>query len=134
MSVESAAVAEPAVPVFDACVFEESVWAEGNGAGPEPSAELGFEWLERRPYAVRLWIPGRFEALDSEGAVPVRERVRMGLDRYRAAGIRVAVRFASDLWTLGEGLLRDPDSDQSLGLAIQGTGLWPAATEQPVDT
>ena len=121
----------PAVPIFDAGMFDGSVWAELADAGAAPSAEVGFEWLQREAFAVCVWLPARFESLDEDGRAPLRERVRTALDRFRAAGVRVGVKYASDKWLLGDGLLRDLDSTSALGLVVRGTRLWPDDTTQP---
>jgi hypothetical protein len=117
----------PAVAIFQAGIFDESVWAAPPAT---TAAKLGFDWDEREPYAVKLWIPRQFERLDDPGDPPafpaVRERVRAALDRHRAAGIRLEVAYASDLWTLGAGVLRDLISEEPEGIVINGTRLSPA--------
>ena len=117
----------PAIAHFQAGIFDASVWA---GPPATTAAKLGFEWDEREPYAVKVWIPGRFERLDDPTDPPaypaVRERVRAALDRHRAAGIRVDVAYASDLWTLGAGVLRELLSEEPEGIVINGTRLSPA--------
>jgi hypothetical protein len=120
-----------ALPVPVAGEFDGSVWAPPPGPGPT-AGKVGFEWSEREPFAVRVWIPKRFAALDVEGQTEVRERVRVGLDRHRAAGVHVYVDYASDLWTLGSGVLTDLLEEASAeGLIVNGTVLWADGTEQP---
>ncbi len=114
-----------AVPVFDAGVFDGSVWAHAPDEVRMPAGELGFEWLQREPFAVCLWLPERFRALDQDGETEARERVRIALDRHRAAGVRVAVKYASTLWTLSEGVLRDAESGEPIGVIVRGTRLSP---------
>lgn len=118
---------ELAEPVSDAAVFDESVFAPGS----EAAGAVGFDWQEREPFAATLWIPQRFAALDVEGEVPVRERVRLVLDRYRAAGVHLYSKYADDRWSLGAGLIRDAGSGDPRGTVLVGTRLWPAVTEQP---
>jgi hypothetical protein len=115
---------ELAEPVLDAAVFDESVFEPGA----EPSGAVGFAWEEREPFAARLWIPQRFSALDRENEVPVRERVRLFLERYRAAGIHVYANYADDRWSIGTGLLRDPGSTDPRGTVVAGTRLGPPET------
>jgi hypothetical protein len=115
---------ELAEPVLDAAVFDESVFEPGA----EPSGAVGFAWEEREPFAARLWIPQRFSALDRESEVPVRERVRLFLERYRAAGIHVYANYADDRWSIGTGLLRDPGSTDPRGTVVAGTRLGPPET------
>jgi hypothetical protein len=112
---------ELAQPVLDAAVFDESVFTPGT----EPSGAVGFAWQEREPFAATLWIPQRFTELDHENEVAVRERVRLFLDRYRAAGVHVYAKYADDRWTIGSGLLRDADSTDPRGTVLVGTRLWP---------
>jgi len=114
-------------PIFSAGVFDESVFEPGT----EAAGAVGFAWQEREPFAATLWVPQRFSSLDAEGETPVRERVRLFLDRYRAAGVHVYVKYADDRWSLGSGLLRDPESTDPRGRVVVGTRLWPSDTEQP---
>jgi hypothetical protein len=118
---------ELAEPVVDAAVFDESVFAPGT----DPSGAVGFAWQEREPFAATLWIPQRFSALDAGGEIQVRERVRLFLDRYRASGVHVYTKYADDRWSLGSGVIRDPDSTDPRGTVVVGTRLWPADSEQP---
>ena len=69
-------------PVFDAGVFDESVYAPGA----EPSGAVGFAWQEREPFAATLWIPQRFAALDTNGEIActgARTALRRALPRCR---------------------------------------------------
>src|SRR5439155_27343184 len=91
---------ELAVPVFEAGVFDSSVFEPDRSVGAPSSAKIGFSWQEHEPFAARLWIPLRFSTLDVDGEVPVKERLRLLLDRHRAAGIHVYVVFAYDWWTV----------------------------------
>lgn len=122
-----AAADELAEPVPDAAVFDESVYSPGA----DPSGAVGFAWQEREPFAATLWIPQRLSALDVDGELPVRERVRLFLDRYRAAGVHLYAKYADDRWTLGNGLIRDPDSADPRGTVLVGSRLWPAGTSEP---
>ncbi len=126
-STEEGAPDEPAVPVFVAGVFDGSVFTPGA----DSAAFVGFAWQEREPFALRVWIPKRFAALDRDGELPVRERLRLLLDRHRAAGIHVYTSYADDRWSLGSGILRDPESENPLGTVVVGTRLWPDDTAQP---
>jgi hypothetical protein len=51
--------------------------------------------------------------------------VRGAIERFRATGIRLSVEYTSELWTLGEGMLRDLESAEPEGTVIDGTRLWP---------
>lgn len=114
-------------PVFDAGVFDESVYAPAA----EPSGAVGFAWQEREPFAATLWIPQRFAALDSGGESPVRERVRLFVERYRAAGVHIYAKYADDHWSIGSGLLRDLASTDPRGTVVVGTRVWPPDTVEP---
>jgi hypothetical protein len=114
-------------PVFDAGVFDESVYAPGA----EPSAAVGFAWQEREPFAATLWIPQRFAALDTDGESPVRERVRLFVERYRAAGVHIYSKYADDHWSIGSGLVRDLESTDPRGTVVVGTRVWPPGTVEP---
>ena len=95
---------------------------------------------------MRVWIPARFAALDpastgdpgDPGSPPagppepdVPERLRRLLDRHRAAGVHVSVRYADDRWELGDGVLRGPVTAAIEGVSVAGTRLWPAGAPQP---
>jgi hypothetical protein len=114
-------------PVFDAGVFDESVYAPGT----EPSGAVGFAWQEREPFAATLWIPQRFAALDADGETPLRERVRLFVERYRAAGVHLYAKYADDHWSIGSGLLRDLESTDPRGTVVVGTRVWPPDTVEP---
>jgi hypothetical protein len=117
---------EPLAGFFDESVFEP------DPAG-EPSFQIGFEWDERETYAVRLWLPRAFGALDRDGEPSVRELVRLELDRHRAAGVHVYVDVSDPRWVLGTGIVRDLDSDDALGVAVAGTEAWVDDARQPSD-
>lgn len=122
---------ELAVPVFEAGVFDESVFEPDRSVGSASSAKIGFSWQEHEPFAARLWIPLRFSTLDVDGEVPVKERLRLLLDRHRAAGIHIYVEYADDRWTVPAGVMRDVASDEPLGTVIVGTALWAPQTDVP---
>jgi len=117
---ESAGVDVAAIPLFAAGIFNGSLAADAADA---PAADVGFAWRERQPYRCTLWLPMRFSHLDGDGQIEIRERVRLALDRVRPAGVYLAVEYADDRWTLGDGVLRDADSAEPDGLIIHGTRL-----------
>jgi len=118
----------PALALYNAALFDGSVFQ--HKAPPEPSGKVGFSWREREAFSMILWIPERFAALDAEGVPKVTDHLKGLLDRHRAAGVKLDVRYASDLWTLPEGILRDP-GEGGLGVAIRGTRLWPGEEPPP---
>lgn len=124
--------ARPALPVPFAAIADRSVFADARSAAEhEPAVAVGFAWEEREPFAVRVIIPRRFAALDDDGGSRVREPLRALLDRHRAAGVRLEVTYAEERWQLGDGILRDADSDEPLGTVLVGTTLWPDPPEEP---
>ncbi|UCD79860.1 MAG: hypothetical protein JSW26_00045 [Desulfobacterales bacterium] len=117
-----------AVPIFSAGIFGASVFAE---LGKTPIvAKVGFSWKEREAFSLIVWIPDRFAVLDIEDQPTVAERLEDLLDRHRAAGIKLVVRYTSDKWTLSEGVIRAADSTEAIGTALLGTTLWPDGTPQ----
>lgn len=117
-----------AVPIYNAGIFGESVFAE---LGEIPIvAKVGFSWQEREAFSLIVWIPDRFAVLDIEDQPTVTERLEDLLDRHRAAGVKLAVRYTSDKWTLPEGALRPADSTEAMGTAFLGSTLWPDGTPQ----
>jgi hypothetical protein len=122
---------ELAIPVFEAAVLDASVYQPERTPGSPSSGKVGFSWQEHEPFAARLWIPLRFSTLDVDGEVPVKERLRLLLDRHRAAGIHIYVDYADDRWTLPAGVVRDVGSGEPLGTLIVGTALWAPQTEPP---
>jgi hypothetical protein len=117
-----------AVPVYNAGIWEASVFAQLGKT--QAVAKVGFSWKEREAFSLIVWIPDRFAALDAEGRPTVAERLANLLNRHRAAGIKLAVRYTSDKWTLSEGVLRPADSTEAMGTALLGTALWPDGTPQ----
>jgi hypothetical protein len=117
-----------ALPIFCAGIFDASLAAD---AADQPAADVGFDWRERQAYTCTLWLPRRFAVLDGTGQIPIRERIRVALDRFRPAGIYLAVDYADDRWTLGDGVLRDADSVEADGLISHGTSLWTTPIPEP---
>jgi hypothetical protein len=117
----------PAIPLFAAGFFDRTVFEPAA----DPAGEVGFDWEEREPFALTVWIPQRFSQLDEDGELPVRERLRLLLGRHRAAGVHVYCRYADDRWSLGQGVVREPGATDPRGIVVVGTRLWPEDTTQP---
>jgi hypothetical protein len=115
--------------LFDNAVFGDDETAAGVTTGGA-SMNLGFEWEEREPFAVRVLLPRRLQAADDEAGSRIRQPLRQLLDRHRAAGVDVRVEYADPRWTLGTGVVRDA-ADEPLGTVLSGTELWPDGTPQP---
>lgn len=126
---------ESASPTFLAGIWDRSVFDPTDDDNSRaPSGEVGFEWEEREAFAVCVWLPRRFETLDDppeSGTESIRARVRILLNRYRAAGVHVRVEYADDRWTLGTGILRDNESAEATGIVVAGTGLWSTSDLEP---
>lgn len=146
-----AGITQPAVPRTSAGRFEQAVFADASvpiGEAPPPAAEpcfeLGFDWDEREPFAIRMLLPRRFQQLDDDAGTKLTQPLRLLLDRHRAAGVELRVEYADPRWTLGVGIVRDPiDGDTNpadlsdegaLGVLLEGTELWPDGTPQPGPT
>ena len=132
----SGSQAVPASPGFAAGYLDGSSPGSRSAAfasagPPPPAAQVGFQWLERELYAVRLWLPARFAALDQPGATPVSERIRQLLDRHRAAAVYVYAEYGTPDWVLGTGVLAPATGDPGPMAQLTGTALWPAGTPQP---
>lgn len=115
------AAPHPVAGFYDQSVFEP------DAAGP-PAGLVGFEWDEREPFSAKLWLPLRLAALDAANEVPVRERLRILLDRHRPAGVHLYVDYADPRWTLGTGTLRDLDNIDPVGTVVTGTTTWEETT------
>ncbi len=111
--------------------FDETVFAPDPADGGAHAFEIGFEWDEREPFAVRVWLPLTLADLDGPDETPVRERTRGLLDRHRAAGVHVRVEYADPRWILGAGHLRELETDEALGVVVSGTSTWQDGTAQP---
>ena len=125
-----------AVESYSAGHFDRSLFAlNASGAGAvEADAEIGFAWQEREAFKVRVWLPSRLAAYDSTietDTPPLVDRLQPLLDRHRAAGIKLDIRSASDLWQLPHGYITDPDSPQSYTSITSGSRLWNSGSPQP---
>jgi len=130
LGTETDAGPQIASPTHDAALFDQAVFDPTESDGSRgPSADVGFEWEEREAFALCLWLPARLAELDTEGTEPLREQIRVLVDRYRAAGVHVRVKYADEHWTLGVGVIRHPDSLEPAGTIVAGTTLSPAPTE-----
>jgi len=113
------------VPTVFSGTFDRTVFG-GLDDGKRPNfAAIRFSWLERRAYTVRVVIPARFRALDAEnGGAAVLRHVARALDRFRAAGIVLEVRFLDDRFVVGEAVLSDGAAVDPVAALQGGTVLW----------
>jgi hypothetical protein len=107
---------------FDGCVFALPADAAAREALP-PSAKVQLLWREHDPFAVRVLIPSGLQTLETlllDGA-SLRTLVRAGLERFRAAGIRVEIDWFDDTWILDESVIRDHAAEAGLGVNFDST-------------
>jgi len=111
--------------------LDQSVFSPGPSERRRRAAQVTLEWLERRAFWVNVWIPKRFRVLtpdDPEGTA-IRDAVEFAVDRFRPAGVRVAVDFLDDRWVLGRGIVLEELSDKSV---VTGPGSGAELWELPV--
>lgn len=107
---------------FDGCVFALPADDSARAALP-PSASVQLLWREHEPFTVRVLLPAALQGLEPdllEGA-SLRTLVRAGLERFRAAGIRLEVDWFDDTWVLDESVLRDQAAQAGLGVSFDST-------------
>jgi hypothetical protein len=112
---------------FDGCAFDSCVFAlpadDSARAALPPSAKVQLLWREHQPFTVRVLLPSSlqpFEAalLDGESLCTL---VHAGLERFRAAGIRLEVDWFDETWVLDESVIRDSAVEAGLGVDFDGT-------------
>ena len=116
-------------PRTRAAVFDASVWTAGSAQAEAVAGEVSLSWMERRAFAARLLIPGRFrhlrQATDTD-ATQVLRRVARALERFRPAGVALSVEFIDERWVLGQGLLPGAASTDPITALRVATALWQA--------
>jgi hypothetical protein len=77
---------------FDGCVFALPGDDAARNALP-PCARVELLWREHEPFTVRLLIPSGLQSLETTllDGESLRTLVRAGLERFRAAGVRLTV-------------------------------------------
>lgn len=110
---------ELVTPRYGAAIADASLFADRDGysEADQPAAELHLRWLERQAYKVRLFVPRRFIGFgdDGEGEL-VKDYIKLGIERFRPAGVDIEVQFIDENWVLNEADL--PHEDASLDSAI----------------
>jgi len=107
---------------FDGCVFSLPADEAARNIVP-PSAKVELQWREHEPFTVRLLIPSGLKTLETRllDGESLRALVRAGLERFRAAGIRLTVDWIDDKWVLDEGVIRDHAVEAGLGVTFDAT-------------
>ena len=80
-----------------------------------PSGKVQLTWRENEPFAASVLIPAELKALDkvlekAGVANDLPTLVRAGLERYRAAGIRLDVSYYDQAWLLSHTVLKTVDN------------------------
>jgi len=119
----------PPTPRTAIAFADGSVFAAAASEVMPPAAEITLSWLEHEAYAVRVLIPPRFAELDSDEE-DVRARVRVALERFRPAGVKLEVVYQDERWTLAEGVLTGETANPNARL-LGGTELWPPPAGDP---
>ena len=88
-----------------------------------PSGKVELMWREHEPFTVRLLIPSSLQTLETMllDGESLRTLVRAGLERFRAAGIRLTVDWFDDKWVLDESVIRDHAVEAGLGVTFDDT-------------
>jgi hypothetical protein len=82
-----------------------------------PSGQVQLTWQENEPFAASVLIPAELKPLEDPGVVKdppalvdLPALVRAGLERYRAAGIRLDVSYYDQAWLLSHSVLQQIDT------------------------
>ena len=88
------------------------------------SGKVQLQWQEHEPFAVSVLIPDALQSLDEAlEDVDLLAWIRAGLERFRAAGIRLNVEYYSEQWVLDHSILRDASALTGSGVFYDGTVL-----------
>ena len=103
----------PYVGFFDGSGFanEGSTFLIDGDASPDDArADVQLSWFGHEAYAMRVWVPERFQHFEPAEGSSWSARLARFLGRFKAAGIDLRVAFISDEWVLGEGVIGSSDS------------------------
>ncbi len=109
---------ELVTPRYGAAIADASLFSNASGydESTKHSAEIHLRWLERQAYKVRLFVPQRFIGFDESEGELVKQTIKLGIERFRPAGIDVEVQYIDEKWVLSDADL--PHEDASLDSAI----------------
>jgi len=119
---------------FDASGFAEAVFALPDDTTAlnalPPSGKVQVRWREHEPFAVSLLLPADLQSLSEAlfDGQDLRKLVRAGLERFRAAGIRIDVNYFDEHWVLDHSILRDFAAQTGEGIDFNGTIPTPSPT------
>lgn len=98
---------------FGLSAYDQAVYAfpeEGTMHLP-PSGKVQLTWKENKPFAASVLIPEELTTLENAGVIKdLPTLVRAGLERYRAAGIRLDVSYFDQAWLLSHTVLEHIDT------------------------
>ena len=104
---------------YDLSAYGQAVYAfpaDGTMLLP-PSGQVQLTWQENEPFAASVLIPAELKPLEDPGVVKdpptlvdLPALVRAGLERYRAAGIRLDVSYYDQAWLLSHSVLQQIDT------------------------
>ncbi len=119
---------------YDLSGYDETVYAfpddEAARMALPPSGSVQLMWKENEPFAVSVLIPADSQTLEAGGLVQdLPALVRSGLERYRAAGIRLDVSYFDQAWVLGHSVLKSLDAPPGPGVSFDAT--VPTASSPP---
>ena len=112
---------------FDASAFDRAVFklptdtAALNALPASGTVEL--KWKEQEPFAVSILLPAKVKTLQEAGIIDqdINVLVRAGLEKFRAAGIRLDVDYYEDEWILGTSILEKLNAAAGPGVHFGGT-------------
>ena len=108
---------------FDASGFDEAVFDTGGAPAQPVMGKVQLRWREHEPFSVALLIPADLKSLEVsmlEGQ-DLRKLVRAGLERFRAAGIKLTVDYFNENWVIGESILRSIEGTSGPGVDFDAT-------------
>jgi len=97
---------------YDLSAYDQAVYAFPEDASTvPPSGQVQLAWQENEPFAASVLIPVELKALEAAGVVKdLPTLVRAGLERYRAAGVRLDVSYFDQAWLLSHSVLKTVDN------------------------
>jgi|GEM_PF-1158232 len=125
---------ELVTPRYGNAIADASVFAEAGdaviAAANTAAGAIQLRWLERQAYKVRLFVPKRFAGFDDDGGEAIKNDIKLGIERFRPAGVDVEVVFVDDHWSLNDADLPHGDAaDDSAISRIRSQTILHAAAD-----